>query len=133
MARSQRIEDLPPFPEDVPAAPLVTIQLRKLLQYDKAEHAALFEAAKSLGFFYIDMRGCPEGEDILKQADSMFELASDFFSLPEEEKRRYDFAAQGKYFGYKGVGKEVIDGKGTRDRNEIYNVGTDIYHSGHRY
>jgi isopenicillin N synthase-like dioxygenase len=118
--------EISPFPDNVPVAPLVTISLSKLLQGDENEHAELFQAAKSLGFFYLDMRGCPEGETLLQQANAMFDLAQDFFALPEEEKKKYDFAAQGKYFGYKGLGKEVIDGKGTKDRNEIYNVGDTI-------
>ena len=52
----------------------------------------------------------------------MFDLMNEFFSLAIEEKAKYDFAAKKSYFGYKGIGKEVVDGKGTRDKNEIYNV-----------
>ena len=114
---------LPPFPDDVPLAPLVTISLRELVENTSSiEHERLFSAAKSLGFFYLDMRGTPEGEHLLQQADDMFDLMNDFFSLPVEEKAKYDFAAKKGYFGYKGIGKEVVDGKGTRDKNEIYNV-----------
>ena len=133
-----------PFPDDVPTAPLVTISLSKLIAPDDAEHARLLSAAKSLGFFYLDMRGSPEGERLLREADSMFTLMKQFFALPEEEKMQYDFASQQSYFGYKGIGKEVVDGKGTKDRNEIYNVcvststpthrvRTDQDHALHRY
>lgn len=111
-----------PFPDNVPTAPLVTLSLKKLIAGDDAEHAQLFSAAKSLGFFYLDMRNCAEGEQLLREADSLFDLMKQFFALPLEEKMKYDFAAQQSYFGYKGIGKEVVDGKGTRDRNEIYNV-----------
>jgi isopenicillin N synthase-like dioxygenase len=111
-----------PFPDNVPTAPLVTLSLKKLIAGDNAEHAQLFSAAKSLGFFYLDMRNCAEGERLLREADSMFTLMKQFFALPLEEKMKYDFAAQQSYFGYKGIGKEVVDGKGTKDRNEIYNV-----------
>jgi isopenicillin N synthase-like dioxygenase len=114
---------LPPFPDDVPIAPLVTISLCKLVESTSSiEHERLFSAAKSLGFFYLDVRGTPEGEHLLQQADDMFDLMDEFFSLPIEEKAKYDFAAKKSYFGYKGIGKEVVDGKGTRDKNEIYNV-----------
>jgi len=116
---------LPPFPTNVPTAPLVTISLRKLENYDQDEHARLFEAAKAIGFFYLDMRSSPTGESLLHQADNMFTLMDDFFDLPLGEKQKYDFAAQKKYYGYKGLGKEVVDGKGTRDRNEIYNISKD--------
>jgi isopenicillin N synthase-like dioxygenase len=114
---------LPPFPDDVPIAPLVTISLCKLAESTSPiEHERLFSAAKSLGFFYLDVRGTPEGENLLQQADDMFNLMDEFFSLPIEEKAKYDFATKKSYFGYKGIGKEVVDGKGTRDRNEIYNA-----------
>ncbi len=114
-----------PFPDDVPTAPLITLSLRKLIAGSKAEHAQLFFAAKSLGFFYLDMRGCPEGERLLREADSMFAFMKQLLALPDAEKMKYDFAAQQSYFGYKGIGKEVVDGNGTRDRNEIYNVCVD--------
>jgi isopenicillin N synthase-like dioxygenase len=114
---------LPPFPDDVPIAPLVTISLCKLAESaSPIEHEPLFSAAKALGFFYLDVRGTPEGRHLLQQADEMFDLMNEFFSLPLEEKAKYDFAAKKSYFGYKGIGKEVVDGKGTRDKNEIYNV-----------
>ncbi|KAF2650473.1 Clavaminate synthase-like protein [Lophiostoma macrostomum CBS 122681] len=48
-----------------------------------------------------------------------------FFNLPIDEKTKYDFADQGSYFGYKGYGKGIVDKKGTRDRNEFYNISKD--------
>jgi isopenicillin N synthase-like dioxygenase len=120
---------LPPFPDDIPVAPLVTISLRELEKsISTAEHEHLFSAAKSLGFFYLDLQGTTEGEKLLKQADALFDLMNDFFSLPVEEKTKFDFAAKKIYFGYKGIGKEVVDGKGTRDKNELYNVTQSLRH-----
>ncbi|RFU30437.1 hypothetical protein B7463_g5924, partial [Scytalidium lignicola] len=116
---------LPPFPTNVPTAPLVTISLRKLEANDQAEHARLFEVAKAIGFFYLDMRSSPTGESLLQEADLLFALMENFFGLPLEEKQKYDFAAKKMYYGYKGMGKEVVDGKGTKDRNEIYNISKD--------
>lgn len=112
------------FPDNVPTAPLVTIRLKNLIDQDVHEKGRLFEASKSLGFFYLDMRGCEEGEALLDGSNTMFDLIEKFYNLPVEEKLKYDFAAEGSYFGYKGLGAEVIDGKGTRDKNEIYNVPT---------
>jgi isopenicillin N synthase-like dioxygenase len=114
---------LPSFPDDVPVAPLVTISLCKLAESASSlEHERLFSAAKNLGFFYLNVQGTPEGEQLLQQADDMFDLMNQFFELSVEEKEKYNFAAKKGYFGYKGIGKEVVDRKGTRDRNEIYNV-----------
>ena len=114
-----------PFPEDVECAPLVTISLCLLLAGDASEHARLYSASKDLGFFYLDLSGCEEGEGLLDSANSLFDVAKDFFNLPQSTKQQYDFAEQAKYYGYKGVGAEVIDGKGTLDRNEIYNIPKD--------
>jgi len=77
----------------------------------------------------LDMRGSPEGERLLREADSMFNLMEEFFALSSGEKMKYDFAAKKSYFGYKGIGKEVVDGKGTLDRNEIYNISKDDVYS----
>lgn len=110
------------FPNHVPTAPLVTISLKKLVDRDAEEQERLFNASKSLGFFYLDMTECEDGESLLDESSTMFDLMENFYELPVKEKLKYDFAAEGSYFGYKGLGAEVIDGKGTKDKNEIYNV-----------
>ena len=120
---SATVSALPEFPDDVPTAPLVTIPLTKLFAGDKDEHARLFSASKALGFFYLDMRGNDQGESLLQDRDAMFALMEEFYALPEEERAKCDFTSQGNsFFGYKAMGKEVIDKNGTRDRNMRYNV-----------
>jgi hypothetical protein len=49
--------DLPPFPEDIPTAPLLRISLSKLTQGNQEEINKLWEACCELGFFYLDLRG----------------------------------------------------------------------------
>jgi isopenicillin N synthase-like dioxygenase len=114
-----------PFPEDVECAPLVTLSLSRLLAGDVSEHSRLYAASKELGFFYLDLSGCEQGSGLLDSANSLFDISRDFFDLPLATKRQYDFAGKAKYYGYKGMGAEVIDGKGTLDRNEIYNIPKD--------
>ncbi|KAL1627923.1 hypothetical protein SLS54_002190 [Diplodia seriata] len=63
-----------------------------------------------------------DGEQLLEDADTLFEVQKGFFELPVEEKEKYDFSEQGSYFGYKGYGAGIIDKDGTKDRNEFYNV-----------
>ncbi|KAK5003814.1 hypothetical protein LTR28_009705, partial [Elasticomyces elasticus] len=48
---------LPPFPDDVPVAPLLRISLRELVRGDAEEQERLWSACKELGFFYLDLRG----------------------------------------------------------------------------
>ena len=110
------------FPSDIETAPLLTISLSKLIENDHVEQSRLYDASKALGFFYLDLRGCREGEALLRDADKLFDINKAFFDLPIKVKQRFDFASLGSYFGYKGMGAEVVDGKGTKDRNEIYNV-----------
>ncbi|OCL14623.1 hypothetical protein AOQ84DRAFT_19441, partial [Glonium stellatum] len=47
---------IPPFPKDVPTAPLLRIQLKKLLEGDKEEEERCWRACCELGFFYVDLR-----------------------------------------------------------------------------
>lgn len=121
---------IPPFPDDIPVAPLVTVSLSKLLENPASkEHERLFAAAKDLGFFYLDMQNTTDGESLLKEAGNLFNLMTDFFNLPLEEKQKYDFAAKRMYFGYKGKGREILDAKGNLDINEQYNVGKSQPHA----
>ena len=123
--------DLPPFPDNVPTAPLLSISLNKLLRGDVEEEERCWKACVELGFFYLDLRSGDEtenedlpvdGQALLQDADSLFEVMKGFFDLDVEDKVKYDFKDQGSYFGYKGYGEGVIDRQGTKDRNEFYNV-----------
>lgn len=137
--------DVPPFPSDVPTCPLVRISLARLLHGDEEEEDRLWRACCELGFFYIDLRAVDpdvldggavganarqvevhvDGEQLLEDADRLFEVQKGFFDLPVEEKVKYDFSGEGSYFGYKGYGAGVIDKDGTKDRNEFYNTSKD--------
>ncbi|KAF1354849.1 hypothetical protein BDV97DRAFT_344114 [Delphinella strobiligena] len=163
---------LPPFPSNVPVAPLLRISLQKLLSGEQNEVDRLWKACRELGFFYLDLRGgrsgAPQGvpssereelianvwrgsgatgktntevnaakdsqleeeqdidgDQLVKDANDLFDVGEEVFRLPVEEKIKYDFKDQGSYYGYKGYGEGVIDSKGTKDRNEFYNVSKD--------
>jgi isopenicillin N synthase-like dioxygenase len=118
---------LPPFPKDVPIAPLLRISLKKLLAHDSTEEDNLFRACRELGFFYLDVGSAADDETIdgkllLKDVDSLFDLSEGIFKLPTKEKQSYDFNDKHSYFGYKGVGDGIIDKEGNPDRNEFWNV-----------
>lgn len=114
--------DLPPFPTDVPTAPLLQLDLHKLLTRDPREVRRFIRACEDLGFFYLDLTGDPLGKSILKDADALFGVGEELLGLPLEEKSKYDFSGQKSYFGYKSQGAAVVDKKGNLDRNEFYNV-----------
>jgi isopenicillin N synthase-like dioxygenase len=121
---SNTFTDLPPFPSNVPTAPLLRISLSKLLFQDASEQARCWQACQELGFFYLDLSG-DHGEALLEDADQLFELMKKFYDLPATEKVKFDFKSKGSYFGYKGYGEGIIDKNGTRDRNEFYNISKD--------
>lgn len=112
---------LPPFPSDIPTAPLHRLSLSKLRD-NTSESDRLFSSCKDLGFFYLDLRSDSEGESLLSDADELFKLAPKLFDLGREELQKYDYKSQGSYMGYKGFGSAVVDEKGNLDRNEFYNV-----------
>lgn len=94
--------NLPPFPSDVPTVPLLRISLKNLLGGDAAEEDKLWRACCDLGFFYFDLRDgngttgegeAVHGDDLLKAADEMFELAEGVFELDGEEKERYSMVS----------------------------------------
>jgi isopenicillin N synthase-like dioxygenase len=119
--------DLPDFPDNVPTAPLLRISLAKLLLNEAEEYERCWRACCELGFFYLDLQiEDGSGEALLQDVEQLFETMKGFFELSVDEKTKYDFADQGSYFGYKGYGKGIVDGKGTRDRNEFYNVRTSM-------
>src|SRR5438067_623291 len=107
------------FPDDVTTAPLATIRLKGIISNNEEEKERLFDISTTVGLFYLDMMGCEDGE-AFKGSNETFKLMEKFYKLPVEEKLKYDFAAQGKYFGYEAMSAEAINRKGTR-HNEIYN------------
>lgn len=81
--------NIPPFPVDVPTAPLLQISLAKLQRKDEEEVKRFVRACEDIGFFYLDLRG--PGDDILANADKLFGVGKELFELPVEEKKKYDF------------------------------------------
>ena len=47
---------LPSFPKDVPTAPLLRVELKKLLEGNREEEEWYWRACCELGFFYVDLR-----------------------------------------------------------------------------
>lgn len=108
---------IPPFPDNVPLAQISTVDM-DLLEAGDAEQARLVhEAATGYGFFYLTNHHVDK--------DFMFDLASQVFSLPLEEKMKYDMGTTGHYYGYKRSGSMYVDEKGTPDHSEFYNISKD--------
>lgn len=127
---SLTFDNLPTFPDNVPTAPLLRISLARLVANDAAEEERLWRACCDLGFFYLDCRDSSSnnlGNNLVDNANKLFDLGDRVFSLPVEEKQKYDMMGENSYYGYKGYGAGVIDKKGTRDRTEFWNLSKDDF------
>ncbi|KAF3490786.1 uncharacterized protein GIQ15_00303 [Arthroderma uncinatum] len=95
------------------------LSLASLLADDPAEANRLLLACQDLGGFYLDLRSTELGERVMADADRLFRLGGDIFDLTEPEKREYDMAKFGGYYGYKGYRNRTLDTK------EFYTVSKD--------
>ena len=89
MPTAECFAKVPPFPNDVPTVELQRLELGKLLSGDESESKALFEACASLGFFLLDLRGCTEGETLLKETETAFNIGQEFYASSDEEKSKF--------------------------------------------
>ena len=111
-------EALPPFPNDIDAVPLFSIDYAKLKAADEIETQRFFKACQELGFFYLANSGIDPSE--------MFSVCDDFYNnTSEEEKKKYDMGETGNYYGMKMKGSGIVDSKGTPDSNEFFNLSKD--------
>lgn len=109
--------DIPPFPSGLPEANIATVDFDLLSQGDPKQAQTLLDSCQNYGFFYLSNH----------HVDSrfMFNLANDVFSLPLDEKLKYDMGTTGHYYGYKRSGAMFVDDKGTKDHSEFYNISKD--------
>jgi len=111
---------LPPFPNNVPTHPLVVIDLDLLKAGDASEIDRLWEAATSIGFWYVKNHGTD------KEADDMFDVGAEFMALPLEEKMKFARSGEGPRWGYKKAGTDAADAAGKKpDSGEFFNISKD--------
>ena len=130
MTRSTLYDRLPPFPEDISTAPIAHASFTKLLAGDEAEQHKVLTACRTHGFFYLDLRGCPDGEALINESEGLRELAVHAFKLPIEEKMKYLQIKGVSLFGYKEPGTIKKTDKDLRpDTTEFFNVAKDHMHN----
>lgn len=117
-------ENLPTYthpPEtkaDLPWAELVTLDLADFNNEGGKERLAkqLEHAVHHVGFFYVKNFGLSQD-----QVDRQFTLAKNFFTLPVEEKAKYEVDyANADYNGWRRNGHRNTGG--VKDNIEIYNI-----------
>lgn len=76
-------------------AQILTIDVSRLQEGDKAEAAKLFKASKEDGVFYLDFsdQKCMK---MIEAAGNVFDLMKELFHLSDEEKMKYDIDLLGR-------------------------------------
>lgn len=111
---------LPPFPDDVRTHPLLIVDFELIKAGDREEIDRLWEAATTLGFWYLKNHGADQ------EANDMFDVGAETLALPLEERLKFEQGDNGQSFGYKKVGAQAIDGTGKfLDNIEFINVSKD--------
>jgi isopenicillin N synthase-like dioxygenase len=80
---------LPPFPDDVPTAPLLRLSYQKIAAADEREIDRLFAASKDTGFFYLDLSGSADCQPLLENVNGLFDLADPLFNTSLEDKSKH--------------------------------------------
>jgi isopenicillin N synthase-like dioxygenase len=124
------ISDLPPFPSDVPCAPIARIHLEKILNDDPAATSAVYEACRTHGFFYLDLQSTSLGDTLIKESENLLEVSASAFDHPTEEKAQHAIVKGGRtLFGYKPAGTVKKTGPNQRpDITEMFNISKDHMH-----
>ena len=91
MPTAKLFSQIPPFPDDVPTADLPHVSLTKLLSNDESESSKLFQACRTAGFVQLNLKGSTEGEALLTEAETLFNVNREVNDLSMEEKMRYAY------------------------------------------
>lgn len=116
----------PPFPSDLPTAPLLSLSLRELESSAAPAEvtARLFAACRDVGFFYLDLTDSALGGTILHAAEELHVLQQRFFALPHEAKDAFGQDRVDPFFAYRWTActEGVRDAWGRAGRREMYSV-----------
>lgn len=99
MASQKSFVDLPPFPDDVPVAPIHTIPLSSLRAGDENAAKSLLAACQELGFFLLSLEGDSIGDELIQEIDRLFLLAQEIMALPIDVKQQYLHDAPRSFLG----------------------------------
>ena len=80
---------LPPFPSDLPVAPLLKLSLAELSAGDATERGQLLRASIEQGFFLLDLRETSKGQRLLNDVDEAFKIGQRFFAEDAETKMAF--------------------------------------------
>jgi isopenicillin N synthase-like dioxygenase len=100
MASGKIFETTPPFPDDVPVAPMYTISLAQLRAGDSSAASDVLRACQELGFFSLDLNQDPVGEEVIREVDTLFAAGKDILNLPDAVKDQFQHDPPKSFLGY---------------------------------
>ncbi len=74
----------PPFPNTVPVADIPTISFAKISNHDELEENLLWDACQDHGFFLLDLKDSTLGDQVVHDAEKMFDLNTTTLELDRE-------------------------------------------------
>jgi len=112
-------------PTAIPHSPIPLIDVAPLLAADaegeRRVAAAIGEACRGIGFFYITGHGVAPAE-----LAGVFAKAAEFFQSPPAAKNRSAFVGPGGNRGYIRLGAETLDPGKPPDVKEAFNIGLEL-------
>lgn len=124
------LQDLPPFPSDIPTAPIARISLQSLLASEPFACGSVLEACRTHGFFYLDLSSTPIGTSLLTASTRLHETAHRVFDHDPDYKTAHDLIKGVSLFGYKRAGTvKATDPTLRPDSIEFFNIAKDHVHS----
>lgn len=124
------LEHLPPFPSDVPIAPIARISLQSLLASDPSACASVLSACRTHGFFYLDLTSTPLGTSLLSASARLHSTAHAVFAQSLSSKTAHDLVKGVSLFGYKRAGTvKTTDPTLRPDSTEFFNIAKDHVHA----
>ncbi|KIK64403.1 hypothetical protein GYMLUDRAFT_983361 [Collybiopsis luxurians FD-317 M1] len=108
---------IPEFPTDIPIQTLSVIDYVRLKNGDEREVEALWQAATSIGFWYLMNHGAE------KYLEEMYMMGTETMDLPLSEKIKY--VQPGSVFGYKRIGSKDAANDGGQPTTELIDIAKD--------
>jgi hypothetical protein len=81
----------PEFPSHLKLANVPTVSFSKLQNESASESEKLFEACTGHGFFLMDLRDSEDGEELLKDAETMFDMTAESLTLGSKILSQYEY------------------------------------------
>jgi isopenicillin N synthase-like dioxygenase len=102
-----------------------SVDLQEFTEGTAEKKAAFVEqlgkAYETVGFVAVKNHGIPD-----KLIQDLYELVKQFFSLPDEAKRKYEIAGLAGQRGYTSFGKEHAKGSDAPDLKEFFQYGQTV-------